>query len=82
MEHKNPWALVRSLVSNRCGNTNPDTAVSIIILILLQTRVLDVDVDNANTGRASLVAIARAAGVRSPLVTYEQVRDVTGGSCR
>lgn len=43
-------------------------------VVILQTRALDVDVDNANTGRASLVAIAKAAGVKSPLVTYEQVR--------
>lgn len=41
--------------------------------LFLQIRALDVDVDNANTGRASLVAIAKAAGVKSPLVTYEQV---------
>lgn len=36
-------------------------------------RALDVDVDNPHTGRASLVAIAKAAGVTSPLVNYEQV---------
>lgn len=36
-------------------------------------RALDVDVDNPHTGRASLVAIAKAAGVTAPLVNYEQV---------
>ena len=34
-------------------------------------RALDVDVDDPHSGRASLVAIAKAAGVRTPLVSYE-----------
>ena len=37
-------------------------------------RVLDVDVDDPLTGRPNLVAIAKAVGVTTPLVTYEQVR--------
>ncbi|CAN0566680.1 unnamed protein product, partial [Ectocarpus sp. 12 AP-2014] len=39
-------------------------------------RALDVDVDNPTTGRASLVAIAKAAGVTNPFVTYQQVREL------
>ncbi|CAM9183768.1 unnamed protein product [Choristocarpus tenellus] len=39
-------------------------------------RALDVDVDNPSTGRATVVNIARAAGVTTPLVTFEQVREL------
>lgn len=40
----------------------------------LSRRALDVDVDDPHTGRASMIAIAKAAGVTTPLVTYDQVR--------
>ncbi|CAM9255641.1 unnamed protein product [Laminaria digitata] len=39
-------------------------------------RALDVDVDDPHTGRASMLAIAKAAGVTTPLVTYDQVREL------
>lgn len=48
--------------------------------MLIYFRALDVDVDNPQTGRASLVAIAKAAGVRTPLVTYEQVSSAAVGA--
>lgn len=40
-------------------------------------RALDVDVDDPYAGRASLVAIAKAVGVTTPLVHYEHVRLAT-----
>lgn len=42
-------------------------------------RVLDVDVDDPYTGRASMVAIAKAIGVTTPLVSYDQVYIYMGG---
>jgi hypothetical protein len=36
-------------------------------------RSLDVDVDDSVKGRQSLISIAKAIGVSSPLVTFEQV---------
>jgi EF-hand domain len=38
-------------------------------------RALDVAVDDPATGTATLVSVARAAGVTTPLVSFEQARD-------
>lgn len=62
-EHREPNLDLSQLNSATPNNT----------AVLLAFRALDVDVDNPHTGRASLVAIAKAAGVTSPLVNYEQV---------
>jgi Ca2+-binding EF-hand superfamily protein len=40
-------------------------------------RSLDVDVDDSVKGRQSLISIAKAVGVSSPLVTFEQVINST-----
>lgn len=48
--------------------------LSVLLPFACSARVLDVDVDNPLTGRASLVAIAKAVGVMSPLVSYDQVQ--------
>lgn len=48
----------------------------------LSCRALDVDVDNPHTGRASLVAIAKAVGVKTPLVSYDQVRLGRAWTCQ
>lgn len=51
--------------------------VPLLLPLIFFSRALDVDVDNPTTGRASLVAIAKAAGVTNPFVTYQQVTPAT-----
>lgn len=69
------WAFL--CFSWRCSRVDDSTGCCQCPLPIdrrLSPRALDVDVDDPHTGRASMVAIAKAAGVKTPFVTYDQVR--------